>query len=74
MTKKIRIADLPEFDITAHLDSKQAMAEYLTVVLEEKRPRRIGGCARQYCPCARHERDSQSFGYHPRGVVPSAAT
>lgn len=35
MTKKIRIADLPEFDITEHLDSDQAIAEYLTVVLEE---------------------------------------
>ena len=34
MTKKIRVADLPEFDITEHLDSEQALAEYLTVVLE----------------------------------------
>ncbi len=36
--KKIRIADLPEFDITEHLDSDQAMAEYLTVVIEENDP------------------------------------
>jgi probable addiction module antidote protein len=36
--RKIRIADLPEFDITEHLDSNQAMAEYLTVVLEENDP------------------------------------
>lgn len=35
MTEKIRIADLPEFDITEHLDSEQAIAEYLTIVLEE---------------------------------------
>ncbi|MDX8400008.1 MAG: putative addiction module antidote protein [Gallionellaceae bacterium] len=35
MSKKIRIADLPEFDINDHLDSEQAIAEYLTVVLEE---------------------------------------
>ncbi len=38
MTKKIRIADLPEFDFSEHLDSEQAMAEYLTVVLEENDP------------------------------------
>lgn len=38
MTKKIKIADLPEFDITEHLDSDQAIAEYLTIVLEENDP------------------------------------
>lgn len=43
MTKKIRIADLPEFDIAEHLDSAQAMAEYLTVVLEENDPAALAG-------------------------------
>ncbi|MBK1723886.1 addiction module antidote protein [Thiocystis violacea] len=38
MTEKIRIADLPEFDITEHLDDDQAIAEYLTIVLEENDP------------------------------------
>ena len=38
MTEKIKIADLPIFDITEHLDSDQAIAEYLTVVLEEEDP------------------------------------
>lgn len=38
MTKKIRIADLPDFDFSEHLDSDQAMAEYLTVILEENDP------------------------------------
>ena len=38
MTTKISIADLPEFDITEHLDSEQAIAEYLTIVLEEDDP------------------------------------
>lgn len=38
MTEKIQIADLPIFDITEHLDSNQAIAEYLTVVLEEDDP------------------------------------
>lgn len=32
------MADLPKFDITEHLDSEQAIAEYLTVVLEENDP------------------------------------
>ncbi|TPQ29493.1 addiction module antidote protein [Methylomonas koyamae] len=38
MNEKIKIADLPVFDITEHLDSDQAIAEYLTVVLEEGDP------------------------------------
>ena len=38
MTKKIKIADLPEFDITEHLDSEQAIAEYLTIVLDDDDP------------------------------------
>lgn len=35
---KIKIADLPEFDMAEHLDSDQAVAEYLTIVLEENDP------------------------------------
>ena len=38
MTKKIRAADLPDFDFSEHLDSEQAIAEYLTVILEENDP------------------------------------
>lgn len=38
MSKKIRIADLPDFDFSEHLDSERAMAEYLTVILEENDP------------------------------------
>ena len=38
MSEKIRIADLPEFDITEHLEDDQAIAEYLTIVLEENDP------------------------------------
>ncbi len=35
MTKKFRIADLPDFDAVEYLDSEQAIAEYLTVILED---------------------------------------
>jgi probable addiction module antidote protein len=38
MTRKVKISDLPEFDITEHLDSEQAIAEYITIVLEENDP------------------------------------
>lgn len=38
MVNKIKIADLPEFDIVEHLDNAQAVAEYLTIVLEEDDP------------------------------------
>jgi probable addiction module antidote protein len=38
MTKKIKIADLPDFDMAEHLPDEQAIAEYLTLVLEEGDP------------------------------------
>jgi len=38
MRKKIKISDLPEFDMAEHLDDDQAIAEYLTVVMEENDP------------------------------------
>ena len=38
MTKKVKVSDPPEFDITEHLDSEQAIAEYITIVLEENDP------------------------------------
>ena len=38
MIPKINVADLPEFDMAEHLDSDQAIAEYLTIVLEENDP------------------------------------
>jgi probable addiction module antidote protein len=34
MVKKIRITDLPEFDATEYLDSEEAIAEYLTAMIE----------------------------------------
>lgn len=34
----IRIADLPEFDITEHLGSEEDISEYLTIILEENDP------------------------------------
>ena len=43
MAKKIRASDLPEFDIAEHRGSEQAMAEYLTVVLEENDPAALAG-------------------------------
>ena len=35
MTKKIRIADLPDFDMAEHLKSGEDIAAYLTMVIEE---------------------------------------
>ncbi len=35
MSKKIRIADLPEFDPAEYLDSDQAIVEYLDAILAE---------------------------------------
>ncbi|MFT3792733.1 MAG: putative addiction module antidote protein [Rudaea sp.] len=38
MRKKIKVSELPEFDMAEHLEDEQAIAEYLTVVLEENDP------------------------------------
>ena len=38
MSKKTRITDLPEFDITEYLDDGQAIAQYLAIVIEENDP------------------------------------
>ncbi|GAB6060297.1 helix-turn-helix domain-containing transcriptional regulator [Desulfonatronum parangueonense] len=35
MSQKIKRADLPKFDITEHLGSAEAIAAYLTMVIEE---------------------------------------
>ncbi len=38
MSNKIHAADLPDFDITEYLEDDQAIAEYLTIVLEDDDP------------------------------------
>ncbi|AMS33089.1 MAG: addiction module antidote protein [Betaproteobacteria bacterium] len=38
MTKKIRPTDLPVFDAAEYLDSEEAVAEYLTAMIEEGDP------------------------------------
>ncbi|MFZ2854141.1 MAG: addiction module antidote protein [Rhodocyclaceae bacterium] len=38
MSKRIKIADLPEFDAAPYLDSETAMAAYLTDILEANDP------------------------------------
>ncbi|MEW5837808.1 MAG: addiction module antidote protein [Pseudomonadota bacterium] len=38
MVAKTKISDLPDFDVAEHLPDDQAIAEYLTVVLEENDP------------------------------------
>lgn len=34
----VKISELKRFDVTEHLDNEQAIAEYLTIVLEENDP------------------------------------
>jgi probable addiction module antidote protein len=38
MSDKIRAADLPEFDATRYLDSDEAVAQYLSAVIEDGDP------------------------------------
>ena len=34
MIQKIKVADLPDFDMAEHLDSDEAIAQYLSIVLD----------------------------------------
>lgn len=36
MTQKIKAADLPDFDFAEHLDSEEAIADYLSAILAEE--------------------------------------
>lgn len=38
MAQKIKVADLADFDMAEHLDSDEAIAQYLSMVLEENDP------------------------------------
>ena len=38
MKKKIKIADLPDFDMAEHLNSDEDMAAYLSIVMEDNDP------------------------------------
>lgn len=38
MTKKTRIADLPDFDLAERIQSEEDIAEYLTLAMEENDP------------------------------------
>lgn len=35
MSKKVKLDELPEFDAAEYLDSEQAIAEYLAVIMED---------------------------------------
>lgn len=38
MIEKIRISELPDFDPAEYLDNEEAIAEYLTAIIEENDP------------------------------------
>ena len=38
MNRRIKIADLKRFDVTEHLDSEEAIADYMNIILEENDP------------------------------------
>ena len=38
MPKKIKLSELPDFDFAEHLDSDEAVADYLSIIMEENDP------------------------------------
>lgn len=73
MSKTIKVSDLPRFDMAEWLDDEAAIAEYLTVVIEENDPsvlaEALGTVAR-----ARHDSDRGSCGAYTRGALQSTQT
>ena len=73
MTNKIKVSGLPEFDMAEHLDDERAIAEYLTVVMEENDPsalaQALGTVAR-----ARDGRNREGSGLGSRGAVQGIAS
>jgi DNA-binding phage protein len=61
MTKRIKVADLPDFDAAPYLDNEEAVAAYLTDILEANDP------------CPRHERDCQGVRINARSALQGAA-
>ncbi len=43
MNKKIKISELPDFDMAEHLNDDKAIAEYLAIVLDENDPGALAG-------------------------------
>ena len=72
MTQKIKISDLPEFDVTEYLDNEQAIAEYLTVVMEENDPAALAEALRTVAR-ARHDRGCQGVQPDKRSAIQGAA-
>ena len=69
MTDKIKISDLPVFDITEHLDSNEAIMEYFNLVLEggdiDELMRAFAHIAKAkgMTDVLRHELDTTTHGY-----------
>jgi probable addiction module antidote protein len=72
MSERINVADLPEFDAAPYFDSEDAIAAYLTDILEANDAAllasALGDIAR-----AQHERDCQGCRNYPRSAVQGAA-
>ncbi len=43
MNKKIKISELPDFDMAEHLNDDKAIAKYLAIVLDENDPGALAG-------------------------------
>lgn len=72
MAKKIRIADLPEFDFSEHLDRDEAISEYLSAILEDDGPFLVRSGFGRCRPSAWHERNRAGVQYYPRSALQGA--
>ena len=73
MAKRIKVADLRDFDAAPYLNGEEAIAAYLTDILSANDPAllaaALGDIAR-----ARHERNRQGLGHHAGSAVQGAAS
>ncbi len=74
MSKRIKVADLPEFDAAHYLDSETSIAAYLTDILEANDASLLASALGGYCPRSWHDRDRQDSGDHAGSPVQSSAS
>lgn len=71
MSRKIKASELPDFDMAEHLPDEQAIAEYLTIVMEKNDPSALAhalGTVARARGMSQIAKDAGICGW-PRGVI-----
>ena len=73
MAKKLKVADLPNFDMAEMLETEADVANYLTLVLDENDMGGIDPCTWRGGPCPWHECGGSTIWPEQRGALQGTA-